>query len=127
MVPRAALETTSRLVSLCFDANDPLGLARFWAAALRWEVDDETKAEVGLVPTDDTRFQILFLPVPEKKAGQNRLHLDLTTTSIEDQQASVARLVELGARDIDIGQRPDEGHVVLADPDGNEFCVLSPR
>jgi len=118
---------TSRLVALCFDAIDPLGLARFWAEALRWEIDDETHDEIGLVPTDDTRFQILFLPVPEQKAGTNRLHLDLTTTSIDDQQETVATLVEFGARHIDIGQRPDEGHIVLADPEGNEFCVIEPE
>jgi predicted enzyme related to lactoylglutathione lyase len=116
----------SRLVALCFDANDPLRLARFWAEALHWEIDDETHDEIGLVPTDDTRFGILFLPVPEQKAGTNRLHLDLTTTSIDDQKETVGRLVELGARHIDIGQRPDEGHVVLADPEGNEFCVIEP-
>ncbi len=117
---------TSRLVNLCFDANDPLGLARFWAAALRWEVDEQIQDEIGLVPTDDTRFEILFLPVPEQKAAKNRLHLDLTTTSIDDQQESVARLVELGARHIDVGQRPDDAHVVLADPEGNEFCLIEP-
>lgn len=117
---------TSRLVALCIDANDPLGQARFWAAALRWKVDDETQDEIGLVPTDGTRFQILFEPVSEKKAGQNRLHLDLTTTSIGDQKESVAMLVGAGARHIDIGQRPDEGHVVLADPEGNEMCIIAP-
>jgi predicted enzyme related to lactoylglutathione lyase len=117
----------SRLVALCFDANDPLRLARFWADALRWDVDDETQHEIGLVPTDGTRFRILFLPVPEPKAGANRLHLDLTTTSIDDQNESVARLVERGARHIDIGQGPDEGHVVLADPEGNEFCIIEPE
>jgi predicted enzyme related to lactoylglutathione lyase len=116
----------SRLVALCFDANDPLGLARFWAEALHWEVDDETHDEIGLVPTDDTRFRVLFLPAAEPKAGTNRLHLDLTSTSIDDQRESVARLVELGARHIDVGQRADEGHVVLADPEGNEFCVIEP-
>jgi predicted enzyme related to lactoylglutathione lyase len=121
-------DLTSRLDALCFDANDPLGLARFWAAALRWEIDDETQGEIGLMSTDDTRFRILFEPVPERKAaGQNRLHLDLTSTSIDDQQESVARLVEFGARHIDIGQRPDEGHVVLADPEGNEFCIIEPE
>ncbi|MDP9464642.1 MAG: VOC family protein, partial [Actinomycetota bacterium] len=51
---------TSRLVALCVDANDPLRLARFWAEALRWEIDDETHDEIGLVPTDDTRFRIEF-------------------------------------------------------------------
>lgn len=117
---------SSRVVALCIDANDPLRLARFWAAALRWDIDDETLDEVGLVPTDQTRFGIVFLPVPEKKSGQNRLHLDLTTTSIEDQNETVAALIELGARHVDIGQSPDESHVVLADPEGNEFCILAP-
>ena len=117
---------TSRLVALCFDANDPLALARFWAASLGWEIEDATDDEVALVPTDGTRFEILFLRVPEKKVGQNPIHLDLTTTSLEDQQESVARLIELGAQHVDIGQGPDEPHVVLADPEGNEFCVIEP-
>ena len=99
----------------------------FWAEALRWEIDDETRDEIGLVPTDGTRFRIVFLPVPEQKAGKNRIHLDLTTTSIDDQQETVARLVELGARHIDVGQGPDDDHVVLADPEGNEFCVIEPE
>ena len=116
----------SRLVALCFDANDPLGLARFWADALRWEITEEDPDEIVLAPTDGTRFEILFLRVPEPKAGTNRLHLDLTTTSIDDHQGTVARLVELGGRHIDIGQRPDDGHVVLADPEGNELCVIEP-
>src|SRR5215207_8730835 len=115
-----------RLVALCVDANDPLGLARFWAEALRWEVADETAEEIRLVPTDGTRFRMDFMPVPEPKVGPNRLHLDLTSTSLDDQRNSVDRLVELGALHIDIGQRPDEGHVVLADPEGNEFCVIGP-
>jgi len=75
---------TSRFVALCFDANDPLRLARFWADALHWEIDDETHDEIGLVPTDDTRFRIEFQAVPEHKAGKNRIHLDLTSTSIDD-------------------------------------------
>ncbi len=106
---------TSRLVALCFDANDPLRLARFWAAALRWEIDDETQDAIGLVQTDDTSFRLVFVPAPEQKVGHNRLHFDLTSRSIDDQQESVATLVELGARHIDIGQSPDEGHVVLAE------------
>ncbi len=117
---------TSRLIALTFDANDPLRLARFWAEALHWEVDDETEAEIVLVPTDGTRFRIEFAAVPEPKAGKNRIHLDLTTTSLEDQQDTVETLVELGARHIDIGQGPNDDHVVLADPEGNEFCVIEP-
>ena len=117
---------TARLVALCFDANDPVGLARFWAEALRWEVD-ETGDEIGLVPTDDTTFRIVFRPVPEAKSGRNRIHLDLTTTSLEDQHESVSRLVELGARHIDVGQSANDPHVVLADPEGNELCLIEPE
>ena len=119
---------TARLVALCVDANDPRGLARFWAEALRWEVGAATEDPIiGLVPTDGTRFRIVFRPVAGRKVGKNRVHLDLTTTSIDDQSASVRRLVELGARHIDVGQGPDEPHVVLADPEGNEFCVIEPE
>jgi predicted enzyme related to lactoylglutathione lyase len=116
----------SRLDALCIDANDVGRLAHFWAAALHWEIY-ETRDEIGLVPTDDTRFRIVFEPVSEKKAGKNRIHLDLTTTSTDDQVETVARLVELGARHADVGQRGDEGHVVLADPEGNEFCIIEPE
>ena len=118
---------TSRLVALCYDANNPLRLARFWAEALRWEIHDETGGQLGLVPMDASSFRILFLPVPEKKVGKNRIHLDLTTTTIDDQTETVGSLIELGARRVDIGQRPEEGHVVLADPEGNEFCILASR
>jgi catechol 2,3-dioxygenase-like lactoylglutathione lyase family enzyme/predicted enzyme related to lactoylglutathione lyase len=117
---------TARLISLCLDANDPLRQARFWAEALRWPVHGETPDEIGLVPTDDTSFGILFEPVAGQKSGQNRVHLDLTTTSVNDQNETVERLVGLGARHIDIGQGADDGHVVLADPEGNEFCVIEP-
>jgi predicted enzyme related to lactoylglutathione lyase len=114
------------IVTLCIDANDPAALAGFWAEALRWEVGEEAADWATLVPTDGTRFRIGFLRVPEPKVGPPRLHLDLTTTSLDDQRDSVARLVELGAQHIDIGQRPEEGHVVLADPEGNELCVIEP-
>jgi predicted enzyme related to lactoylglutathione lyase len=119
-------DVSSRLIALAFDANDPLRLARFWTVALRWAIDDETHDVIGLVPTDDTRFRIEFGLVPEKKAGKNRIHIDLTTTSLDDQKETVEQLVALGARHIDIGQGPDEDHVVLADPEGNEFCVIGP-
>jgi len=114
---------SARLVSLCFDANDPLRLARFWAAALHWDIHDETDEEIGLVPTDGTRFLLLFLPVPEPKMGKNRIHLDLVSESPAHQSEMVDRLVALGARRIDIGQG-DVSWVVLADPEGNEFCVV---
>lgn len=118
---------TCDLAALCFDASDPRHLARFWAGVLAWEmIDDRHDDSVALLPSDDTGFQIRFLSSQEKKAGQNRMHFDLTSTSLEDQQQTVARSLGLGARHIDIGQRPEEGHVVLADPEGNEFCVIEP-
>ena len=118
---------TSRLIALCMNANDPVALARFWAAALRWDIVGEASDEVALVPTDGTAFRIEFQRVPERKAGQNRMHLDLTTTSLDDQQESVAKLLELGARHLDIGQSPDDAQVVLADPEGNELCIIEPE
>jgi hypothetical protein len=114
------------LVALCVDATDPLGLARFWAEALRWELGDEAAGRVSLVPTDVTSFRMDFLPIATPKLGPNRHHLDLTTTSLDDQRDSAARLVALGGRHIDVGQRPEEGHIVLADPEGNELCLIEP-
>ena len=99
-------------------------LARFWAAALLWEIHDETEEEVGLVPTDRTPFLFLFLPVPEPKAGKSRIHLDLVSESPEHQSEMVDRLITLGAQRVDIGQSSDADHVVLGDPEGNEFCVV---
>jgi catechol 2,3-dioxygenase-like lactoylglutathione lyase family enzyme len=115
---------TSRLVALCFDANDPLLLARFWAGVLGREPADDPDDGITLLPGDDTGFRIRFRPTEEKKTGPNQMHFDLTSTSLEDQQRTVARSLELGAQHIDVGQLPEEGHVVLADPEGNEFCVV---
>ncbi len=114
---------TSDLVALCVDANDPRALARFWAGVLGREATDDGMA---LLPGDDAGFRIRFSPSGEPKAGPNRMHLDLTSSSLDDQEQRVARALGLGARHIDVGQRPEEGHVVLADPEGNEFCVVGP-
>ncbi|GAB2772327.1 VOC family protein [Amycolatopsis magusensis] len=114
---------TCRLGALCFDANDPRALARFWGGFLGWERAGDGHT---LLPVDDTGFRLRFSPSSQRKTGQNPMHFDLTSTSHEDQQRTVARALELGARHIDVGQRPEEGHVVLADPEGNEFCVIGP-
>ena len=114
---------STRLTTLCIDANDPLSLARFWAATLGWEVDDPTSDEVALVPSDGTPFHLLFLPVPEPKAGKNRIHLDLVSETPDHHRATVDRLMALGARPADIGQG-DVPWTVMADPEGNEFCVV---
>jgi predicted enzyme related to lactoylglutathione lyase len=116
----------ARLLALCFDAHDPHELARFWVGVLGWEIADDPHVGVTLLPSDDTGFPIRFLESQQPKVGQNQMHFDLTSTSLEDQQQTVARALELGGRHIDVGQRPEEGHVVLADPEGNEFCVIEP-
>ena len=87
---------------------------------------DDPDDGVALLPNDDTGFRIDFFPTEEPKRGPNQMHFDLTSTSLEDQQEMVARALALGGRHIDIGQRPEEEHVVLADPEGNEFCVIEP-
>jgi len=115
-----------RLDALCVDAVDPARLAAFWAAALGWDVF-ETGDEIGLEPTDGTRFRILFEPVRAPKVGKNRIHLDLTTRSLDDQLETVALLLELGGRQVDVGQGEDDAHVVLADPEGNELCIIEPE
>jgi predicted enzyme related to lactoylglutathione lyase len=117
---------TCRLVALSFDAHDPVRLAGFWAGVLGWEQAHEPDDGIALLPNDDTGFRIEFYPSQERKRGQNQSHFDLTSTSLEDQQQTVTRALELGGRHIDIGQRPEEGHVVLVDPEGNEFCVIGP-
>jgi catechol 2,3-dioxygenase-like lactoylglutathione lyase family enzyme len=113
----------TRLDNVVVAAADPLALAGFWSAALGLPItyQDENEVDVG-VPG----FDLVFVPVPEPKAGQNRVHLDLASDSAEDQAATVDRLLGLGARPVDIGQG-DVPWVVLADPEGNEFCVLEPR
>jgi predicted enzyme related to lactoylglutathione lyase len=110
------------------DGDDCGTLARFWSSVLGWRItyesDDEWCIEppVGS-PAVDVAPDILFVKVPDQKATKNRLHFDLRPT---DQAAQVERIVELGARRVDIGQSEDVTWVVLADPEGNEFCVLAP-
>jgi hypothetical protein len=115
---------TLRLWTIVIDAAEPTKLARWWADALDWKIFHEEDDEV-VVTTPDERFPgLLFDRVPERKARKNRLHLDLVP---EDQEAEVERLLAMGATRADVGQKGDEGWVVLADPEGNEFCVLSAR
>ncbi|QHY99876.1 Glyoxalase-like domain protein [Streptomyces sp. S4.7] len=116
---------TSQLFAICFNATRPSGLARFWSGVLDWELA-EGPDDVAILPPGTTGFRIRFLPGREPKTGQNRAHFDLTSSSPQDQRQTVARALELGGKHIDVGQLPEEGHVVLADPDGNEFCVIEP-
>jgi catechol 2,3-dioxygenase-like lactoylglutathione lyase family enzyme len=120
---------TVGLVALRFDATDPRGLAAFWATALGWRSEPRaTGGKIDLLPPDATvPFRLAFRPAGAAKRGKNRIHLDLTTSSADDQEQTVRHLVDLGARHVDVGQRGDEGHVVLADPEGNELCVIEPE
>ncbi|WP_305788741.1 VOC family protein [Symbioplanes lichenis] len=105
------------------DAEDPARLARWWAEALGYRIVHEEPGEVEIRRAPDALPGLLFVTVPDAKAVKNRLHIDLRP---EDQESEVERLVDMGARPADIGQH-DVGWVVLADPEGNEFCVLSSR
>lgn len=120
---------TVHLDALCFDAEDPTRVARFWAGVLGRESTDaagEVTGAVDVPPDEPTGLRLRFVPATTSQVVPNRLHLHLTSQSPEDQQATVARALELGARHVDVGQLPEEGHVVLADPGGNDFCVLEP-
>ncbi|MEP6664904.1 MAG: VOC family protein [Nocardioidaceae bacterium] len=111
---------------ICVNTTDPEALGAFWAQALRWRTTHSEPEEVVLEPPagspeDGISPDLLFLKVPEEKSGINRLHIDLRP---DDRDAEVERLLALGATHADVGQGPDVSWVVLADPDGNEFCVL---
>jgi len=115
------------LVGISFDALDPGRVARFWSGLLGWELTENPDDDIPmLLPNDDTGFELYFLPTDRPKAGPNQAHFDLTSTSLENQRETVARALDLGATPIDVGQGPDALHVVLADPEGNEFCVIEP-
>lgn len=121
----------TRLVHIVVDAADPSRLARFWAEALGWEIAEEEPDEVVVSPAgysypDPVALPLVFVPVSDPKTVKNRVHLDLATKSAEHQAAEVTRLRGLGAEPADIGQT-EVPWVVLADPEGNEFCVLDPR
>jgi hypothetical protein len=109
------------MLTVTFDAHDPARLAQFWAGLLSREVVDDT-----FLPGDDTQVGLRFVPSDTEKTGPNRIHLHLTSTSLDDQQHTVATALKLGASHLDVGQLPEEGHIVLADPEGNEFCVIEP-
>ncbi|MFF8837373.1 VOC family protein [Streptomyces sp. NPDC015130] len=117
---------TSHLHALSIDANDPALLARFWASFLGWEESAGTDDGIVLLPADDTGFRLRIVPSQAKKTVQNLIHFDLTSASLDDQRDVVAKALALGGRHIDVGQTAEDEHVVLADPEGNEFCVIEP-
>jgi len=114
----------SRWEQIVVDAEDPARLARWWAEALGYQIFHEAPDEVEIRRHPDEMPGLLFTPVPDVKTVKNRLHIDLRP---DDQESEVERLVDMGARHVDVGQRAVTGWTVLADPEGNEFCVLGPR
>src|SRR5438094_937580 len=116
-------QMASQLESVCFLSHDPHKISRFWAEILSWDLVESTAT---LHPREGNGFRLRFLASDEPKTVKNQMHFDLASTSLADQQSTVAKAIELGARHIDVGQGADDPHVVLADPEGNEFCVLEP-
>ncbi|MFE3192334.1 VOC family protein [Nocardia sp. NPDC059240] len=119
---------STRLACVVFDAERPRSVARFWAELLGWEVTVDRPGEVDVAAPDPDGLDVAltFLPARRPKTALNRIHLDLSARSLDHQRLQVDRALALGARRVDIGQ----GVVpwtVLADPEGNEFCVLEPR
>jgi catechol 2,3-dioxygenase-like lactoylglutathione lyase family enzyme len=114
-----------RFVSVCVDAADPDRLARFWAVALHGTIE-RTDDVVAVTSDGGSGVRVEFVEGPARTAERNRIHFDLTTTSLTDQNETVTRLLALGAHHLDVGQSDDETHVVLADPEGNELCVIEP-
>lgn len=125
---------TSKFTDLAIDCADPPGLARFWCSVLDYEVQDEDDeiVTIGSPRVTDGKNHpgpvpptLTFARVPEGKTVKNRLHVDVNPTDRE-QEEEVRRLLDLGARHVDVGQG-EQSWVVLADPEGNEFCVLAAR
>jgi predicted enzyme related to lactoylglutathione lyase len=115
----------SKFTELIVDAGDPRRLADFWAAVLGWHVTASDEDGVEIAGPPGAGPALVFVPVPEPKTIKNRLHIDVNPVGCEQAQ-EVERLIGLGARPVDVGQG-EQNWVVLADPEGNEFCVLRPR
>ncbi|CAM3329024.1 VOC family protein [Stackebrandtia soli] len=122
----------TRLVQIAMNARDDAAVGQFWAKALGWGISSEgpgvTNVEPeGIAYPDPTAVFVDVISVPEPKTVKNRVHVDLATTSAAHHADLIARLKDLGATPADIGQGDDVPWTVLADPEGNEFCVLEPR
>ena len=126
-----------RWYTTVIDAHDIATLSRWWAQTLDWQIVYEDDEEVAIIPKWVAEDRIgdlaewlrsgpgmVFVPVPEGKTVKNRLHIDLAPHKSQDRDAEVAALLERGATHADVGQSDDVTWTVLADPEGNEFCVL---
>lgn len=116
----------SVLSEIAVDCANPMLVARFWCEALNFEVLEEEAGlvSIGTGSQGDDGLKLTFAQVPEAKSIKNRLHLDLRPQGTS-QQEEADRLISLGASYSDVGQSEDESWIVMADPEGNEFCVLA--
>ena len=118
---------TSRISHTSIDSHDAYAQSRWWAGVLGMHEDPEDPNESGdeecLIISTDGRTRVLFIEVPEAKHGKNRVHLDLRPTDLTRDE-EVVRLLALGAAPVADLRRSDGGWMTLADPEGNEFCVL---
>ncbi len=115
---------SSRIAAIAIDAVRPQVVADFWCSVLGWHVLEEEAGVITIAPPDGSWPVIDVVPVPESKTVKNRLHLDLRADGMPTAD-ELDRLLGLGARRVDVGQGPDVTWVVLSDPEGNEFCLLS--
>ena len=115
----------SRFSELCIDCTDPARLAQFWCEVLGYQITEQDDDSVEIAEEPGTTPTLLFVTVPEVKIVKNRLHIDVSPRDRE-QEEEVGRIEALGARRIDVGQG-EVSWVVMADPEGNEFCVLRTR
>ena len=115
----------STFTELIVDATDPRGLADFWCAVLGWNVTEDDEEGVEIAAAAGALPKIVFVPVPDAKTVKNRVHIDVSPSGC-DQAEEVERVLALGARPVDVGQG-EPTWVVLADPEGNEFCILRQR
>ena len=113
----------ARFTELIVDAADPPALARWWTEVLGWRVTEADDDGVEIADPGGALPTIVFVPVPEAKTGKNRLHIDVSPVGC-DQDEELARLLSLGAVPAAVGQGDDVTWVVLADPEGNELCLL---
>ena len=118
----------SVLTEIVIDCNDVRLVADFWSGVLGWAVQESERGELWMSATGDhtARPFLVFEPVTEKKTVKDRVHIDVNPSGCE-QAEELERLMALGATRVDVGQPDDVPWVVLADPEGNEFCLLRRR
>lgn len=129
-----------RWYTVIVDSHDTQAQARWWAEVLDWQLIFDTPDEAVIIPQGlspdpietldewlKTGQGMVFVKVPEEKSVKNRVHVDLAPHTSQDRDAEIERLIGMGAKHINVGQTEEDTFTVLADPEGNEFCVLSSR